>query len=96
MTGFLLALLIFTVVAVIAGPVIRRLADDRAPAAVVVSALLATLVSLVVTQIVSDGLDIDGAFTWVSAAVIVWVVAAVAAFVLSKVVLRDAPGGDDE
>ena len=46
------------------------------------TALIATLVSLVITDLLSDGLSISGLGTWIAAAVIVWLAALVAAFVL--------------
>ena len=57
-------------------------------------ALIATLLSLIVTDLVSDGFSIDGSSTWLAAAVIVWaraLVAAVPAAVLrAQEVPRDA------
>jgi uncharacterized membrane protein YvlD (DUF360 family) len=45
-------------------------------------ALIATLVALIVTDLVSDGLSISGIGTWIAATVIVWIAALLAAFVL--------------
>ena len=45
-------------------------------------ALIASLVSLIVTAWISDGLKIDGIGTWVAAAVIVWAASLLAAFIL--------------
>ena len=52
------------------------------------AALLATLVSLIVTDLVSDGLNIDGVGTWIAATVIVWLAALLAAFILPFLGLR--------
>ena len=52
------------------------------------AALLATLVALIVTDLVSDGLTIDGAGTWIAATVIVWLAALLAAFILPFLGLR--------
>jgi hypothetical protein len=45
-------------------------------------ALIATLISLIVTDLLSDGLNISGVGTWIAATVIVWLAAVIAAFVL--------------
>src|SRR5574339_352044 len=57
---------------------LRRLGNG----AIGATALIATLVSLIVTDLLSDGLSISGVGTWIAAAVIVWLAALVAAFVL--------------
>jgi uncharacterized membrane protein YvlD (DUF360 family) len=45
-------------------------------------ALIATLVSLIVTDLVSDGFSIDGVGTWIAATFIVWLGALLAALIL--------------
>lgn len=80
--SFVVAVVIFTIVFAILQPFLavqlRRLGNGAMGA----TALIATLVSLVVTDLVSDGFTISGVGTWVIAAVIVWLAALVAAFVL--------------
>lgn len=92
--GFAIALLIFTVVQVVLEPVLRSVAKDRAPILVGLSALIATLVSLVVTSIVTDGLDIDGVATWAIAAAVVWAIALVAKLIMAKLLFRSLLEGD--
>jgi putative membrane protein len=76
--SFFLDLIIFTVVTALLQPFVaaqfRRLA--------LIAALIATFVALVVTDLVSDGLTIDGVSTWIAATVIVWLAAVLAAFIL--------------
>ena len=80
--GFLIALLIFTVcVGVLTSLFTGRLAR-RDALAVGGVALGATLVSLIITDLISDGLSISGLGTWLAAAVIVWAAALLAAFIL--------------
>lgn len=80
--SFIVAVVIFTVVFAILQPFLavqlRRLGNG----AIGATALIATLVSLLLTDLLSDGLEIDGVGTWIAAAVIVWLAALVAAFVL--------------
>ena len=51
-------------------------------------ALIATLVGLIITTLVSDGLSIDGAVTWIAATVIVWLVSLLGVFVLPMIFLK--------
>lgn len=80
--SFVVAVVIFTVVFAVLTPFLavqlRRLGNG----AIGATALIATLVSLIVTDLLSDGFTISGAGTWIGAAVIVWLAALVAAFVL--------------
>lgn len=86
--GFVIAVLIFTGVAVLIEPLIRQTAMKNAPALLGSTALIATLISLVVTTLVSDGLRISGALTWVLATVIVWVVALLARLLLPLIIFK--------
>jgi hypothetical protein len=45
-------------------------------------ALISTFAALVVTDLLSDGLDISGVGTWIAATVIVWLAALLAVFIL--------------
>jgi hypothetical protein len=51
-------------------------------------ALIATLVGLLVTAWVSDGLSIDGAETWLAATVIVWLASLVGVLLLPLVLVK--------
>ena len=87
--AFVIAVLIFTGVAVLIEPLIRQMALKSAPALLGSSALVATLISLVVTAAVSDGLSISGLGTWVLATVIVWAVALAARLLLPLIVFKE-------
>lgn len=96
--GLVIAALIFTGTAVLIEPLLRQIALKKAPALLGSSSLVAVLVSLVVTSIVSDSLSIRGTVTWVLATVIVWAVALAGRFLLPMVmfkkVLAEARGGN--
>ena len=82
--GFILSLVIFTVAVALLQPFFlstfrRQGASSTALGGV---ALVATLVSLIVTDLISDGLSIDGVGTWLAASVLVWAAALLAAFIL--------------
>lgn len=89
-TGFFSALVIFTILSVVGEPIIRSLAKDRAPAIVGLSALIATLISLFVTNLLTNGLRIHGSLTWLLAALIVWIVSAVLRLVIVKALTGEA------
>lgn len=86
--GWVIATLVFTGVAILVEPLVRQIALKNAPALLGSSALVATLVSLVVAAIVTDGLDISGTAGWVLATVVVWVVALAARLLLPLVIFR--------
>ena len=86
--SFVTAVVIFTVVEVVIQPLITQIAVKKANALIGSSALVATLVGLVITAWRSDGLTIDGWLTWVLATVIVWAAALVATLVLPVLVLK--------
>jgi putative membrane protein len=87
-SGFVLAVVIFTVVVALLHPILRRSLRGRGSAVLGGMALIATLVSLIVTDLVSDGLDIDGVGTWIAATVIVWLAALLAELILPFLGLR--------
>jgi len=81
-TGFIIAVVIFTVVLAFMQPFLVSVMRRGRSAALGGVALIATLVSLIITDLISDGFSIDGIGTWIAAAVIVWAAALLAAFIL--------------
>jgi putative membrane protein len=98
--GFATAVVLFALVGLLVEPLMRQVALRNAPALLGSTALVATLVSLIVTALVSDGLRITGFDTWVLATIIVWAVALVVSLLLPLVIFRsvlrrdERPGGD--
>ena len=86
--GFLIAVGIFTLVYVLALPLIQKQALRQSSALMGSTALVATLISLIVTVLVSDGLTIDGFTTWLLATVIVWGASLLAVFILPLLVFK--------
>ncbi|MGH3023391.1 MAG: phage holin family protein [Gaiellaceae bacterium] len=87
-SGFVLAVVIFTVVFALLQPFLIVQLRGRGALALLGATLLATLVSLIVTDLLSDGFTIDGAGTWIAATVIVWIASLLAAFILPFLGLR--------
>jgi putative membrane protein len=94
--AFVIAVLIFSVVEMVVGPMIRQAAMRNANALLGATSLVVTFVGLLVTSLVSDGLVIEGFDTWALATVIVWLAALLATmllpllFVKKKVAERQA------
>jgi len=88
-SGFITAVVIFTVVVALLQPLLESQFRRRQSAALGGVALIAILVSLIVTAAVSDGLSISGIGTWIAATVIVWLVALVATFLLPFLGLKN-------
>jgi uncharacterized membrane protein YvlD (DUF360 family) len=81
-TGFIVAVVVYTVVFALLQPFLISVLR-RSPAPVLGGvALIATLVSLIVTALLTDGLSISGIGTWFAATVIVWLASVLAAFLL--------------
>lgn len=81
-TAFIVAVVIFTVVLALMTPFMASQLRRSRSSALGGVALIATLISLIITDLVSDGLSISGIGTWIAATVIVWVVSLLAAFIL--------------
>jgi putative membrane protein len=87
-TAFVVAVVIFTVVYALAQPFLTQLALSKASALRGGVALVATLVGLIVTSLVSDGLSISGAATWLEATVIVWIVSLLGVLILPALFIK--------
>ena len=81
-SGFLLAVIIFTVVFALMQPFLAAQFRRSRSAALGGVSLIATFIALVVTSVLSDGFTISGVGTWIAATVIVWVASLLAAFIL--------------
>ena len=87
-TGFIVAVVVFTVVFALMQPFLISTLR-RAPGPLLGGvALIATLVSLILTTLLTDGLSIRGVGTWIAATVIVWLGSVLAAFVLPYLGLK--------
>jgi uncharacterized membrane protein YvlD (DUF360 family) len=81
-TSFVVAVVIFTAVFVLLQPFLAVNLRRMGPGMLGAVSLVATLVSLIVTDLLTDGLSISGVLTWILAALIVWLVALVATLLL--------------
>ena len=69
---FIIAVAIFTVAALVVKPVAERLAGRYASGVTWVAGLATTYLALLITDIFSSGLSIEGIGTWIMGTVVVW------------------------
>lgn len=86
--GFVVAVIVFAVVDLLVQPLFRQLAFKQAPALIGSSALVATIVSFVVTATFTDGLSVSGSTAWFLGPLVVWAVAMLAQFLLPFVIFK--------
>lgn len=87
-TAFIVAVLIFVVVDALTGPFIAKSAMRNQSALLGAVALVSTLIALMVTTWVSDGLSIKGLTTWLLAGVIVWLAGIIAALIIPVLLVK--------
>ena len=87
-SAFVFAVIIFTVVEVVAEPLFQKIAVTNVHALVGGVALITTFVGLVVTDLISDGLSITGVWTWVLATLIVWLAGTLAGVILPALFVK--------
>lgn len=69
---FVVAVVIFSLVSLVVPSLTRAMVKEHANPVSWAASLIATFVALLVTDLVSDGLQIEGAGTWILATLIVW------------------------
>lgn len=80
--AFITAVAIFTLATFILGPLITKIAIQSANYLMGGIALVTTLVGLIITDLVSDGVSINGINTWVLATLIIWIFSIIGSLVL--------------
>ncbi|KHL10383.1 superfamily IV 4 TMS phage holin [Mumia flava] len=86
--GFVVAVVIFAIAQAILSPFILKVAVKNANAFVGGVGIISTLAALIVASLLSDGIEISGAGTWILAALIVWLVAALATLVVPFLLVK--------
>lgn len=94
-TAFVIAVVIFTISTAVLQPLMTQIAFKYAEALRGGTALITTLLGLVITSLLSDGLSIVGATTWVLAMLIVWLATLLAGVLLPALLLKKAVTGGD-
>lgn len=71
-TSFVIAVVIFSLASLIVRPIVAWIVARRVRPLLGIVALVTTFVVLLVTDLLSDGLSIEGVLDWILATVIVW------------------------
>jgi hypothetical protein len=87
--AFVLAIIIFVVLTAVLEPLIEKIGDEHVSLIATFSSLITTFLALLITDIVSDGLNITGAVTWVLATLIVWACTALATWILLRMFIKN-------
>lgn len=82
--AFPVTVIIFTVVGFVARPVIEAMIEKHAQIVASFVGLAAAFVTLLVTDLVTDKLQIEGIGTWVVASLVIWLGRLLADIVLTK------------
>jgi putative membrane protein len=86
--AFIGVVIVFTLIEVVLDPLILKMSLQYVPALRGGVALVTTLVGLIVTTLISDGLTINGATAWIVGTLIVWLGAVIAALILPLFVFK--------
>lgn len=89
-SAFVVDVVVFTLVMVVAQPLVQKTALKHSEALLGSSALVASLLALVLTTYFSDGMRISGLSTWLLATVIVWAVSLLVGLLLPVLVFKRA------
>lgn len=88
-SGFIVVVAVYTVIQAVVQPFVTKMAMLHASAFMGGTALVATLVALLVAAALGgDSLEISGFTTWISATVIVWLITAVASLVIPILLVK--------
>jgi len=87
LTAFVTAVVLFTLAAVIAEPILTRISQKNLPALAGGVALVTTFVGLFLTSTLLEGMNTGGMVNLFQATFIVWLGALIAGIVLSKFLL---------
>ena len=81
-SGFIIAVIVFTVAQAILAPFIFNVARQYASALLGGIGLVSTFVALLIASLFPDGIRIEGVVTWVLATLIMWIITALGAWLL--------------
>jgi uncharacterized membrane protein YvlD (DUF360 family) len=91
-TGFIVAVVVFSVAQALLSPFIAKLATRHASALLGGIGLVSTLLALVLASVLTHGLSIRGIGSWIAATVVVWLVSALATMLLPKLLIKKKVG----
>lgn len=86
--AFVGVVILFTLIEVVLDPLVLKISLQYAPVLRGGVALVSTLVGLIITTLISDGLTINGATAWVVGTLIVWLGGVLAALLLPLFIFK--------
>ena len=87
-SGFVIAVLVFTVAQAILAPFVFNLARQYASAVLGGIGLVSTFLGLLVATLFPDGLQIRGLTAWVLSALVVWLITALGTWILGALIIK--------
>ena len=90
LSGFIVAVLLFSVAQTILSLFISRLPRAYASLLLGGTGLALTLVALILASVLTHGLTIRGVASWFATTIVVWLVTTIGAISLPEVLVRDA------
>lgn len=88
LTGFIMAVIVFTVAQAILSPFVFNLARQYASGLLGAISIVSTLLALWVASLFPGGLHISGLVTWVLAALITWAITALGIWLLPLLIFK--------
>jgi uncharacterized membrane protein YvlD (DUF360 family) len=88
-SGFIIAVVVFTVAQAILAPFIFNVARQYASALLGGIGLVSTFVALLIASLFPDGIRIEGVVTWILATLIMWIITALGTWLLGLWWLRN-------
>ncbi len=86
--AFIIAALLFGIIQAVISPFFAKVAEENASMLTGGVGLFSALIALLLTATISDGLAVEGALTWVWAALIIWLGSMIAGFLLKVTVAK--------
>lgn len=95
-TAFVIVVAIYSVIKFVLGPLVVKLAFTHLEAFRGGIALITTIVGLMLTAILSDGLQVSGISTWIAATLIVWLFGVFASLLLPLIIFKGILNNSEE
>lgn len=79
--GFIVAVVLFGIFSGFFSWLVFKLLRDKGSAVVALTGLISTFLALLLTSLLTDGLDIDGVTTWILGTLIIWLISVLIWFI---------------
>jgi uncharacterized membrane protein YvlD (DUF360 family) len=87
-TSYVVVAVIFAIIQALIAPLMNQYTERNAKMFMGGVGIFSTLIALIITNLISGALSINGIGTWIAAALIVWLFGAVAAWILPFFLVR--------